>query len=94
MSSFEEIKGLFINEIKNTFQYTVGLKIKDLIIQDIITPNVNLVFSYQLLDIDYVDINNKEKEENIIRLALKLILDLDVDITNNIVSVNMFKFLS
>ncbi len=93
MSYFDEIKGLFTNEILNSPQYQVALKIKDLIKQDIITPYINFTFSYQLQDTDYVDINNKDKEEVIIGMALKMILGIEVDIYMSKITVVMNKFI-
>lgn len=93
MSYFEEIKGLFINEIMNSPQYQLGLKIKDLIKQEIITPNINFSFIYQLQNTDYIDINNKEHEETILKMALKLILGFEVEISYSSVIVIMDKFL-
>ena len=79
MSSFEEIKGLLTNEIKNSHQYLVASKIKNLIIEDILAPNVNFSFSYMFEDNDFVDINNKQYEINVIMFALKIILGFDVE---------------
>jgi hypothetical protein len=93
MSYFDEIKGLFTNEILNSPQYQVALKIKDLIKQDILTPYINFTFSYQLQDTDYVDINNKDKEEIIIGMALKMILGIEVDIYMSKITVVMNKFI-
>ena len=93
MSHFEEIKGLFTNEISISPQYQVALKIKDLIKQDIITPNINFTFSYELQDTDYVDINNKDKEEIIICMALKMILGIEVDIYMSKITIVMNKFI-
>ena len=93
MSYFEEIKGLFINEIMNSSQYQLGLKIKDLIKQEIITPNINFSFIYQLQNTDYIDINNKEHEETILKMALKIILGFEVEISYSSVIVIMDKFL-
>lgn len=93
MSSFEEIKGLFTNEIVNSPQYLVATKIKNLIVQDIITPNINFTFTYLLENTDYVDINNKDKEEVIIKMALKIILGFEVEINMGCVIVVMNKFL-
>ena len=98
MSSFEEIKNLFTNEIINSPQYLVATKIKNLIIQDILAPNIDYSFSYLFVDSDYVDINNKDYEENIISMSLKLILGIDVELINNGiyrgVNVIMKKFLN
>jgi hypothetical protein len=93
MSHFEEIKGLFTNEIFNSPQYQVALKIKDLIKQDIITPNINFTFLYELQDTDYIDIKNKDKEANIIGMALKMILGIEVDIYMSKITVVMNKFI-
>jgi len=93
MSHFEEIKGLFTNEILNSPQYQVALKIKDLIKQDIITPNINFTFLYELQDTDYIDINNKDKETNIIGMALKMILGIEVDIYMSKITIVMNKFI-
>jgi hypothetical protein len=83
MSSFEEIKNLFTNELLNSPQYLVATKIKNLIIADILAPNINYSFSYMFEDSDYVDINNKDYEENIIWLCLKVILGVDSELINN-----------
>ncbi len=93
MSSFEEIKGLFTNEIINSPQYQVALKIKNLVIADIQSPNINFNFQYQLEDIDYVNINNKNNEEYIMIFALKLILGFFVEIINGCIIIEMKKFL-
>ena len=93
MSSFQEIKSLFTNEIVNSPQYTVATKIKNLIIQDIQAPSINYNFIYQLQDIDYVDINNKDAENIIIVMALKIVLGFEVEINMGSVYVQMKKFL-
>ena len=56
MSAFDEIKVLFTTEITNCPQYVVAIKIKNLIIQDILAPNIDTTFTYQLEDTDYIDI--------------------------------------
>lgn len=97
MSSFEEIKGLFVNELINSPQYLVATKIKNLIIADILAPNVNYSFSYMFVDTDYVDVNNKDYEENLICFCLKVILGVESELINSVVSrgviVLMKKFL-
>ncbi len=96
MSAFDEIKVLFTTEITNCPQYVVAIKIKNLIIQDILAPNIDTTFTYQLEDTDYINIYNKDKENRIIILCLKCILGITADISNidNIVSIDMQKFLS
>ena len=83
MSSFEEIKVLFTNELINSPQYLVATKIKNLIIADIIAPNINYSFTYEFQDTDYVDINNKDYEDNITWLCLKVILGFECELLNN-----------
>ena len=98
MSSFEEIKGLFVNELINSPQYLVATKIKNLIIADILAPNINYTFSYMFVESDYVDVNNKDYEENIICFCLKVILGVECELINSVVSrgltVLMKKFLN
>jgi hypothetical protein len=93
MSSFQEIKGLFTNEIINSHQYQLGLKIKDLLIADIQAPKINYSFIYEFQPEDYQDINNKEYEENITVLALKLILGFEVEHIEGGIVIVMKKFL-
>ena len=96
MSAFDEIKGLFTTELTNCPQYLVATKIKNLIIQDILAPNIDIIFTYKIEDAEYIDINNKEKENRIIILCLKCILGITVDISynDNIVAIDMQKFLN
>jgi hypothetical protein len=83
MSNYNEIKTLFTNEITNSPQYQVAINIKNLLIQDIQTPSINYIFNYIFQESDYVDINNKDYEENIICFALKLILGIEVELYND-----------
>ncbi len=82
MSSFEEIKSIFVAEILNTPQYQVALKIKDLLVQDILAPHLNLTFTYVFQAEDY-STSNKDYDENIIVNSLKLIFGFDVDLFND-----------
>ena len=86
MSHFAEIKDLLTNEIVNSPQYQIALKIKNLIIADILQPNINLSFIYNFEDSDYIDnidINKKDYDEQIIMFSLKLILGFDVILIQN-----------
>ena len=94
MSAFEEIKGLLTNEVINSHQYLVATKIKNMIIEDILAPNINCNFIYTLEDSDYVDINNKDKEDQILSMALKIVLGLDIQVDMGMVVVIMKKFLN
>jgi hypothetical protein len=82
MSSFDEIKGLLISEILNTPQYQVALKIKELLVKDILAPNLNLTFIYIFKPEDY-STSNKDYEENVIVDSLKLILGFEVGLYND-----------
>ena len=93
MSSFQEVSELFKNEILNSPQYQIGLKIKNMLIQDIQAPHINFKFMYQLQNSDYVDINNKEQEEQVLIFSLKLILGFDVNIYNGLVVIVMSNFI-
>jgi hypothetical protein len=93
MASFEEIKVLLTNEVKSSPQYAVAVKVKDMIIADILAPNVDCNFIYTLEDSDYVDLNNKDKEEQIINMALKLVLGLDIQVNMGMIVVVMKQFL-
>jgi len=97
MSSFQEIKTLFTNEIINSPQYAVAMKIKDLIIADIQAPNIGFTFIYEFKDSDYKDLNNKDYEERVIVFALKLILGVDIELFQNMsrgIVIIMDKFLN
>lgn len=83
MTSFEEIKGLFTNELINSPQYVVATKIKNLIIADILAPTINYSFAYMFQDSDYVNIDNKDYEDNLIWLSLKVILGVECELINN-----------
>jgi hypothetical protein len=95
MSSFDEIKLLFSTELRNSPQFVVATKIKNLIIENILAPKIEIYFTYQLLDTDYVDITNKQYENDIIILCMKLILNITVEIGNidNMLVIDMSKFL-
>jgi hypothetical protein len=93
MSSFQQIKTLFTNEIINCPQYQLGLKIKELIIADIQAPKIKCSFIYEFQPEDYQDLNSKEDEENITVLALQLILGFEVEHIQGGIVVAMDKFL-
>ena len=95
MSSFDEIKLLFSTELSNSPQFLVATKIKNLIVANILAPKIDVYFTYQLLDTDYSDVSNKQYENNIIILCLKLLLNITVEIGNidNLLVVDMSKFL-
>lgn len=93
MSSFTEINNLLTTEIINSPQYAVAVKVKNLIIADILAPNVSANFTYILVDSDYVDVNNKDIEDQSINLALKVVLGLDAEVQMGMIVIPMKKFL-
>jgi hypothetical protein len=94
MSSVEEIKGLLTNEVVSSPQYAVAVKVRDMIIADILAPNVSTNFIYTLEDSDYVDINNKDKEDQIINMALKIVFGFDIEVSMGMIVIIMNKFLN
>jgi hypothetical protein len=96
MSSFQEIKNLFTNEIVNAPQYLVATKIKNLIIQDINEPKINSVFTYELQNndfSDYTDFDIVNYESQIIVLSLKIILGFECQLQSKTIYIQMKKFL-
>jgi hypothetical protein len=95
MSSFDELRLLYSTELSNSPQFSVATKIKNLIIENIVAPKIDIYFTYVLVDSDYTDITNKQYENDIIILCMKLILGVKVEIGNidNMLIVDMSKFL-
>ena len=90
---FENVQVLLTNEVINSPQYAVAVKVKDMIIADILAPNVSANFIYTLEDSDYVDINNKDKEDQIINMALKIVFGFDIEVSMGMIVIIMNKFL-
>ncbi len=90
---FENVQVLLTNEVINSPQYAVAVKVKDMIIADILAPNVSANFIYTLEDSDYVDINNKDKEDQIISMALKIVFGFDIEVNMGMIVIIMNKFL-
>ena len=91
---FENVQVLLTNEVINSPQYAVAVKVKDMIIADILAPNVSANFIYTLEDSDYVDINNKDKEDQIINMALKIVFGFDIEVSMGMIVIIMNKFLN
>ena len=87
MSSRQEIKSLFEVEIKNSADYATVLKIKQYIINEIITPNINenVVYNFE----------TPQTEEQINNIKLGLIVEFGFSgiISENYVVIDMKKFL-
>ncbi len=88
MSSKEEIKNLFIAEIKNTPEYQIVLQIKAFILNEIATPNIQEEVLY-----NFETPLNKEQMNN---FKLGMIVEFGFSTNNmseNCVFIDMKKFL-
>ena len=89
MSSKQEIKSLFEAEIKNSADYATVIKIKQYIINEIITPNINQIVIYNF------EIPQTEEQINNIKLGIIVEFDINIDTINeNCVIIDMKKFLN
>jgi hypothetical protein len=87
MSSKQEIKSLFEAEIKNSADYATVIKIKQYIINEIITPNINQLVIYNF------EIPQTEEQVNNIKLGMIVEFGFSGIISENYVIVDMEKFL-
>jgi hypothetical protein len=88
MSSKNEIKNAFEAELKNTPQYQIVLNIKNLIMQEIATPNIQSLVIYNF------QIPQNEEERNIIKMCMLIEFGFSTDNMNeNCVIIEMIKFL-
>ncbi len=88
MSSKEEIKNLFIAEIKNTPEYQIVLQLKAFILNEIATPNIQEEVVY-----NFETPLNKEQMNN---FKLGMIVEFGFSTNNmseNCVFIDMKKFL-
>ena len=89
MSSKNEIKNAFEAELKNTPQYQIVLNIKNLIMQEIATPNIQSLVIYNF------QIPQNEEERNIIKMCMLIEFGFSTDNMNeNCCIIEMIKFLS
>ena len=89
MSSKNEIKNAFEAELKNTPQYQIVLNIKNLIMQEIGTPNIqsSVIYNFQ--------IPQNEEERNIIKMCMLIEFGFSTDNMNeNCCIIEMIKFLN
>ncbi len=88
MTSKQEIKDLFVAELKNTPQYQIILDIKQLILNEIATPNIQSQIIY-----NFSSIQTKE-EQNIIKLCSINEFGFELsNINDNYVIIDMKQFL-
>jgi hypothetical protein len=89
MSSKNEIKNAFEAELKNTPQYQIVLNIKNLIMQEIATPNIQSLVIYNF------QIPQNEEERNIIKMCMLIEFGFSTDNMNeNCCIIEMIKFLN
>jgi len=88
MSSKQEIKDLFILELKNTPEYQIVLKIKEFILNEIATPNIQKEVVYNF--------ETPQTEEQLNNITLCMIIEFGFstnNISSNCVFIDMVKFL-
>jgi len=86
--SKQEIKDLFIQELKNTQEYQIVLAIKQVILNEIATPNILPQVIYNF------DTPQTDESLNIIKLCIIIEFGFDTNnISNNTVIINMKDFL-
>jgi len=88
MSSKQEIKDLFVAELLNTPQYQLVLAIKQVILNEIATPNIqqNVVYNFET--------PQSEEDIGIIKMCLKFEFGFDINnISTGGVVIDMSKFL-
>jgi len=88
MSSKQEIKTAFEVELKNTPQYQIVLNIKNLIMEQIATPNIQSSILYNF------ETSQNEEERNIIKMCMIVEFGFSTDNMNeNCCIIEMIKFL-
>lgn len=87
MSSKEEIKQLFITELKATQEYQIILDIKQKIINEITTPNIqeNIIYTFQN--------PLTTEQQNNIKLCMQVEFGFISDCNADFTIINMIKFL-
>lgn len=91
MSSKQEIKDLYVNQLKNIPEYQIILSIKQFILNEITIPNINLsVIIYNF------DTPITKYQQNIISICFKLEFgfDLEYNINENFIKIEMYNFLN
>jgi hypothetical protein len=88
MSSKQEIKDAFILELKNTPQYQIVLAIKQIIMAEILAPNVqsHVIYNFETQQTD--------EEVNVIKMCMIIEFGFDTNnISSNAVIIDMKQFL-
>ena len=88
MSSKQEIQNAFEAELKNTPQYQIVLNIKNLIMQEIATPNIQSSILYNF------ETSQTEEERSILKMCMLIEFGFSTDNMNeNCCIIEMKKFL-
>ena len=86
--SKQEIKDLFINELLNTPEYQIVLKLKQYILDEIATPNIQQTFAYNF------ETPLSQEQQNNMKLCMIIEFGFSTDNMNeNCVVIDMKKFL-
>jgi hypothetical protein len=88
MSSKDEIKSLFVAELKNTPEYKIVMAIKTVIVNEISVPNVQsqIIYNFEYLQSDY--------SIEVIKMCMQIEFGFKVDnISGSCVVIDMGKFL-
>lgn len=89
MSSKQEIKDLFVAELKNTPQYQIVLTIKQIILNEIATPNIlsQVIYNFETPQSDY--------DIEVIKMCLTVEFGFTTsNISSNCVIIDMKDFLN
>jgi hypothetical protein len=88
MSSKQEIKDLFVAELKNTSQYQIVLTIKQIILNEIATPNIlsQVIYNFETPQSEY--------DIEVIKMCLTVEFGFTTsNISSNSVIIDMSNFL-
>jgi hypothetical protein len=88
MSSKQEIMDLFVAELKNTTQYQIVLTLKQIILNEIATPNIQAQVVYNF------EIPQSKYDIEVIKMCMTIEFGFTTDnINENWVVIDMGKFL-
>ena len=88
MTSKQEIKDLFVAELKNTPQYQIVLTIKQIILNEIAAPNIQaqVIYNFETPQTDY--------DIEVIKMCMQIEFGFTTNnISSNSVIIDMYNFL-
>jgi hypothetical protein len=88
MSSKQEIKDLFVAELKNTPQYQIVLTLKQIILNEIMTPNIQskVIYNFELQQSEY--------DLEVIKMCMYLEFEFSTNnMSSNCIVIDMVDFL-